>query len=137
MFCIFSFKNAKAEDYSWVVSGGNFYVSSFSDAVVYFYGEEGQHLIGKNYTLSINLSCGVGNFQGLLFTGYNTVNFIVPKNDFYVFLCIKTSGISGETTVGVTKDTVTRKVERNVEISEDKRNILSEKILLMTDKLKE
>jgi len=95
---------AQASEYDWVLGGSVGYLSSYSSVAVIFNAHAGQHLLLAGLPMqyySTQGYCGLARFMdpnNMLAYGYS-INFLyatAPADDLYLFLCIKSSGLSGD-----------------------------------------
>jgi len=94
----------QASEYDWVLGGSKGYLSSYSNVAVIFNAHSGQPLLLAGLPMQYSSTqgfCGLARFmdpQNMLAYGYST-SFLyatAPAGDLYMFLCIKSSGISGD-----------------------------------------
>ena len=112
MMLLLVFSVAEANDYDWVKAGSIGYLSTFSAPAVYFNARAGNHLLlaalPMDYS-SMQGYCGLarmGNSTTIV-SGFLSayIYATAPIDDLYIFLCIKSSGSSGNILM-VAADTV-------------------------------
>jgi len=121
-----------ATDWSVVKSGGSFYVSSYSDATIFFYGKAGESYVLSNFSNSIKLACGISSASSgkIEASGYDVVSYSTKADDLYLAICIKSSGTSGDTIVGVLDASFfkTREATRHQEPTDEEKDELQKKM---------
>ncbi len=93
-----------ASEYDWILGGSAGYLSTYSNVAVIFNAHAGQHLLLAGLPMDYSSTqgfCGLARFmdpQNLLAYGYSTsyLYAAAPGDDLYMFLCIKSSGVSGD-----------------------------------------
>lgn len=130
---------AQASEFDWVLAGSMGYLSTYSSVAVLFNAHAGQHLILAGVPAqyySTQGYCGLARYmdaKNMLAYGFSTsyLYATAPADDLYVFLCIKSSGLSGDIILVAADSSL-------IGISESMRTqSIEEYPLEMTDKLQD
>ena len=96
--------SASADKIPGIHAAGIGYVSEFSDAVVAINANAGTNLGFSNYSTVTRSFCGVAglnNASNILTFGYGDTFFTAPRDDMYLVICIKSSGLSSDVVVSI------------------------------------
>ena len=105
VMCLVFASTAIASEINGLVGAAMGYISSYSNVAIAFNSKAGQSLYLSGLPMqysSTAVFCGLGRYGAtdLIISGYSTwpklLAVTTPTDDFYMFLCIKSSGISGD-----------------------------------------
>lgn len=104
LFLLLFAVTASAGEFDWVIGASTGYISSLESPALMFNAHQGQSLLLTGYLMdyySTEGYCGLAPFTSsgsMIATGYSSDYIFVtaPVDDLYMFLCVKSSGISGD-----------------------------------------